>query len=297
MFTTTTAGRSRSSALNAPSSPRTVSSAAGQAAESVASVEDVHQQGRALDVCQEAVPESGAVAGPLDESGDVGDDGRAFAHGEDAEIGLDGGERVGGDLGVCAGERREQRRLAGVRQPDQSDVGEELQGEREPELFAVEADLGELRRLARGALETDVAAAALAAARDQQALTLGHEVTQHAAVGVEHFGAHRHLDLQHGAVGAALVGAAALAAVGGAEMVLVAEVAEVVKLARGHEDDVAARSAVAAVGSALGHVLLAAEAHGAVAAAARAHADAGPIEHDGSRRPGPAAIRPRGRPR
>src|SRR5665647_3381976 len=221
---------------------------AGPGRRAVVPVEHVHQQRRALDVRQEAVPQPGALAGSLDESGDVGDG-----------------------------------------QPDQADVGEKLQRERQPELFPVQPSLGELRSLARGALETDVAAATLAAARDQQALTLGHEVAQHAAVGVEDLGAHRRLDLQHGAVGAAFVGAAAVATVGGAEMVLVAEVAEVVQLARGHEHHVAAGGAVAAVGPALVDVLLAAEALGAVAAAATAHADAGLVEHEGCSRPGPAA--------
>ena len=52
-----------------------------------------------------------------------------------------------------------------------------------------------------------------------------HEVAQQLALGVAHLGADGHLHEQLRPVGAALVGAAAGAAVGGAEVVLVAEVA------------------------------------------------------------------------
>ena len=45
------------------------------------------------------------------------------------------------------------------------------------------------------------------------------------------------------------------------------------------EHDVTAGRAVPSVGPARGDVLLAAEAHRAVTAATRAHADAGPVEH------------------
>ena len=132
----------------------------------------------------------------------------------------------------------------------------------------------------------------------QQALALAHEVAEELAVGVADLGADRHLDEQFGPVGAALVGAAPVAAVGGPEVVLVTEVGEVVQLARRDQHDVAAGRAVAAVGPAFGHVLLAAEAHGAVTAATSAYADAGPVEHvkdeAGERRP---LLRPRGRPR
>ena len=66
-------------------------------------------------------------------------DGGALPEVEHAEVGLDGGERVGGDLGMRPGQRREQRRLAGVGKTDQADVGEQLQRQREPELLAVQA--------------------------------------------------------------------------------------------------------------------------------------------------------------
>ncbi len=61
-------------------------------------VDDVHQGGAALDVPQELVAESAPLAGPLDESGNVGDRERDVAGPDHAEVGDQGRERVVGDL-------------------------------------------------------------------------------------------------------------------------------------------------------------------------------------------------------
>ena len=66
----------------------------------------------------------------------------------------------------------------------------------------------------------------------------------------------------------------------GLEAVLPGEEAQVAQVGVGDEDDVAALAAVAAVGPALGHVLLPPEAQAAVAAAAALHVDArAVVEH------------------
>ena len=78
-------------------------------------VEHVHEQPRALDVREEVVSEPGAGACPLDQPGDVGDDELAVVGLERAEHRLERRERVGGDLRLRARHAREQRRLAGVR--------------------------------------------------------------------------------------------------------------------------------------------------------------------------------------
>ena len=83
------------------------------------------------------------------------------------------------------------------------------------------------------------------------------------------------------AVGAVLAGASPRLAAAGAELRLRPEAGEVAQSRVGSEDDVAAAAAVAAVGTALRHVLLAPEAQAAVAAAARLHLDAGAIVEQG----------------
>ena len=54
----------------------------------------------------------------------------------DAEVRLERRERVVGDLRRRGGDRGEQRRLAGVRQPDQADVGDQPELEPDPALLA-----------------------------------------------------------------------------------------------------------------------------------------------------------------
>ena len=94
----------------------------------------------------EAVP----LRGPLDEPGQIGQGERAEARGShDPEVGGERRERVVGDLRPRPGEAGEEGRLAGVGEADEAGVGEELQLEREPQLLAVFALLGEARRSAR----------------------------------------------------------------------------------------------------------------------------------------------------
>ena len=93
-----------------------------------------------------------------------------------AEVRLEGRERVVRDLRRRGGERREQRGLAGVRQPDEPDVGDQPELEAEPALLAGLAPLGVLRRLVGGRREVGVAEAAAAAPRDHRLLPDRDEV-------------------------------------------------------------------------------------------------------------------------
>ena len=108
-------------------------------------VEHVHEQPRALDVGEEVVPEAGALVGALDQPGDVGDHELAVVAVERPEHRLERRERVGGDLGLRAREPRQQRRLAGVRQPDEADVGEQLEVQVDAALLAGQPALGDPR--------------------------------------------------------------------------------------------------------------------------------------------------------
>ena len=84
----------------------------------------------------------------LDEPGNVGDGERvARARRRDAEVRVQRGERVRGDLGLGARDRAEQRRLARVRKADEADVGDELQREPQRYRLAGEAVLGDVDAL------------------------------------------------------------------------------------------------------------------------------------------------------
>ena len=82
---------------------------------------------------------------------------------DDAEIRRERRERVVGDLRTRRRDARDQRRLAGVRESDQSDVGQQLQLQPEEPFFAGLARLGPPRRAVGGRDEARVAAAAAAA--------------------------------------------------------------------------------------------------------------------------------------
>ena len=80
-----------------------------------AAVQHVHQGGAALDVAQEVVAQALALAGALDQAGDVGDGEADFAGLDDAQVGDEGGEGIVRDLGPGGGHRGDQAGLAGAR--------------------------------------------------------------------------------------------------------------------------------------------------------------------------------------
>src|SRR5439155_2917042 len=122
-------------------------------------------------------------------------------------------------------EGAQERRLARIRQPDQADVGDQPQLEREPALLPGLALLGVPRGAMRGGREVDVTETAAPAARDHDLLVAGHEVRDQLAVR-EDRGARR--DWQHDvAAGLAVPArAAALPAGVGPEVVLEAVIDE-----------------------------------------------------------------------
>src|SRR5581483_5189035 len=112
--------------------------------------------------------------------------------------------------------------------------------------------------------EVPVAAAARAAPRDDDARIRRREVGDDLVVR-EHLCPHRDPQLDAGAVRAVLARAAPRLASPGPERALGAEGREVAELRVRDQHDVSPASAVPAVGAALGHELLAAEAEPAVA--------------------------------
>ena len=165
------AGRA-GSAPSSSSSTRSCS-AGRRAPSSGGQVDQQHQHPGPLDVAQELVAEALALAGALDEAGDVGDDELvAVVEAHHAEVGLERGERVVGDLGLGRGDPGDERGLAHVREADEGDVGHELELEAQPALLAVLALLGERRGPAPVGQEPGVALAAPAARGRQPAVAV-----------------------------------------------------------------------------------------------------------------------------
>jgi hypothetical protein len=142
-------------------------------------VDDLHEHTGPLDVAQERMPESRARACPFDEPRHIGEGGSAEVGVETgrfareihhAEVRLEGGEGVVSDLRRRRGQRGEQRRLAGIGQPDKTDVGDQPQLEADPALLARLALLGVAGGLVGRGREVDVAEATSAAAANHRGL-------------------------------------------------------------------------------------------------------------------------------
>ena len=95
------------------------------------------------------------------------------------EVRLERRERVVGDLGLGRRDGGDQRRLADVGEPDEGDVGEELELEPQPALLADLALLGERRRPAPVRQEPGVAPAAPPAGGRPPPVAGLHEVGEH----------------------------------------------------------------------------------------------------------------------
>ena len=121
-----------------------------------------------------------------------------------------------------------------------------------------------------------VAEAAIAAAAQRDFAAGLIEIGEHCFLVVGHdLGADRNADMhvRRGAPGA--VAACAIAALGRAEMLRVAEIDQRVEVGHGFENDVAAAAAISAIRAAELHVLLAAERDYTVPAIAGTHVDLG----------------------
>ena len=118
-------------------------------------------------------PEPAPLVRAFDDSGNVGDDeGSVRRELHDAEVGAERRERVVADLGTRGRDHRQQRRLPGVRLPDEADVGDELELELQRARFAVLARLVLSRRLVRRRGEVRVALSAAPAARHDDAVAI-----------------------------------------------------------------------------------------------------------------------------
>ena len=242
----------------------------------------MEQQTAALDVAQEVMAQADALAGALDQAGDVGaDEAGPLAHRHDAQRGHEGGEVVVGDLGLGRADGGDEGRFAHVREADQAHIRDELQLQRDLEILTRHTGLGELGDLAGRRRKMRVAVAAASAPRHRDGGVVGQVRDDKAALGVLDDRAQRDLDDQIFGVLAVAQARAALAALVGGILALVAEVHQGGQVVVHDEDDVAAASAVAAVRAARGHEFFAVKAHRTVAALARVEPDGGDIDKVG----------------
>ena len=237
----------------------------------------MQQQARALQVTQELVAQAGAFGRTFNQTRDVGDHKallRTDAH--HAEVGVQCGERVVGNLGARVRDRRDQRGLAGIGHAQQADVGQHLQFQLQAFLFARPARRLLPRRAVDRTLEAQVAKAAIPALGDGDDLARRQQLIQHVAgFYVTDDGAHRHLQRDVFTSGAKHVGAHAVLPALGIVPARIAVVDQGVQTGIGHGKHMATATTVAAIGAAKFLVLLVPERDAAVPAVARGDVDKG----------------------
>ncbi len=207
------------------------------------------------------MPEPFALGGAFDETGNVCDDelrARALRRGVpaapdvyDAEMGLERGEGIVGDLRRGGRDPGDEGGLSGVRPPDEGDVGEQLQLEVEPALLAALALLGKGWGSQPVGEEAGVAPPAATSFGSDEPVAGDDEVGEEVAV---ERADHRPLRNGHHEVAAAPAVtplARTVRAVARFAVRVVLEGEERDDLGRGLEKDVSARTAVTAVRAAL----------------------------------------------
>ena len=200
------------------------------------------------------MPEPPPLARPLDQTGQVGDDELGVVEPDHAEVGLEGGERVVGDLGLGRRDRGDQRRLADAGEADERDVGHELELQAQPALLPHLALLRERRGAPLVGEEAGVAPAAAPALGGQPPVAGVDQVGQRHAVLVADRGALGHGDLEVGAALAVLALALPVGAAPGRPVRVVPERDQRRHVAVRHQPHPSPGAAVASVGPAEGHV-------------------------------------------
>src|SRR6516225_7227901 len=133
-------------------------------------VDQMEDHRAALDMTEETGADPGTLARTLDQSGEIGQHELLVMEPHDAELRLQGRERIVGDLGPGVRYRREEGRLAGIGQADETDIRDQLQAQPHPRLMAGPAGIGAARRAIRRALVMGIAETAIATLQEDPPL-------------------------------------------------------------------------------------------------------------------------------
>src|ERR1700685_4274897 len=143
---------------------------------------------------QEADSETRALGGTLDQPGNIGHHKAAMLTAVDyAQVRIQGGKGIVGHARPRRREGANQRRLAGIRQPEQADIGNDLEFQSQGALLTRQSRTELSRRAVGARLEAGVAPSTLAALRHFELLARAGQISERLiALGVAHHGARRH---------------------------------------------------------------------------------------------------------
>ena len=171
------------------------------------------------------------------------------ADADDAEVRVQRGERIVGDLRLGRRDRRDQAGLARRGEADEGDVCDDLQFEEDVAFPAGGTEQRESGRLALGRCQSRVAETALSARGDHEPHARLVQVDELVAVGILHHGSHRNQEHEFWPIAAVAVVPHARAPLVGLAVRSTVEAQERRGLRVAHEDDISAVAAVAAVGT------------------------------------------------
>ena len=225
-----------------------------------------------LNVAEKFMAEAHALRGALDESRDICDDkALGTGHVHHTQIRAQGRKVIVGDLRPCVGDSGQEGGFPYVGEAHKPHVRDHLQLQVHPQLLCRLPGLGVLGNLHGGCGKVLVAKAALSALQDDlPAVVAGHVRNDLAGLGLFDHRALGHLQYDVVRVGAVASPLAPRLSVLCRVFSPVTEILERVQAFVHLKDHVAAPSAVAAVGAAVGHIELPPEAYMAVAALAGA---------------------------
>src|SRR6266702_2096399 len=121
-------------------------------------------------MAEEPVAQPRAFMRAFDQAGNIGEHELTTARADHAELRMQRGEGIVGDLRPCRADRGEESGFAGIGQADETGVGDQLEPQPDPALFASLAGIGMAWRAIGRRLEMRVAEAAIAACREHEFL-------------------------------------------------------------------------------------------------------------------------------
>ena len=226
------------------------------------------QQRVALDVTKETQTEAASLAGTLDDAGDVGHHERLIvAIGHDAQRGFHRCERIVGNLRAGIRQCTHQRRLAGIGESHEADIGQQLQLEDDGHLLHGLAGLCEAWCLIGGRAELEVAeSTATTLEQDDFLSVVVHVAHKLTCLGIVDHRTRRHIDVDIAAIGAVTLVGTAVATVFSEDVSLIAQVQQGPIVVVAAQDDITTPAAVTAVGTAVVVVLQMLQMHRAATA-------------------------------
>ncbi|MCY1433874.1 hypothetical protein D9M71_499150 [compost metagenome] len=216
---------------------------------------------------EEANPQAGTVGRTFDQTRNVSDNEALPAVDTDhAQVRHQRGERIVRHFRLGGRHRTDKGTFTGVRQAQQTDVGQHFHFQLQVTLLARLARRSLAWRAVGTGLESSVTQAVPAAMSHQQALSGLDQVTDDfLGAGVDHRGTHRYAQLQILALLAGAIGAATVGTALGIEVTGVTVVDQGVEVFVGDHIDRAAITAITAVRATILNEFFPAKAHAAIA--------------------------------